>query len=249
VPVRHRVPAAGVKGMTAPYPAQCQPAAAPQAVFADGCDGIFGTRGCKTAPWPQKRAQEPLVRANQSEDDSPHFAFTLRQCLSRLCRSWLFCATAASGLLITTRSTGGKSARCARKDSRMMRFKRFRCTAEPAALREIAIPSRACSPSVCRASTVNRESEDRMLRRNTREKSDGRSRRQRRGNVWAEIMLQIAGCNVVGGSRAESRAALGTAAAQNLASSLGGHAGAESVGALAAQVAGLKCAFHVAYLT
>lgn len=39
-------------------------------------------------------------------------------------------------------------------------------------------------------------------------------------------------------------AAFGTATGQNLAAILGGHAGTETVGALALQHAGLKCAFH-----
>jgi len=62
-------------------------------------------------------------------------------------------------------------------------------------------------------------------------------------------MLPITGCAVVRSLRAKPRAALGAAAAQDLAAGLGGHTGAESMGALAAQIAGLKCAFHVAYLT
>ncbi len=43
---------------------------------------------------------------------------------------------------------------------------------------------------------------------------------------------------------AEEFAAFGAATVDNLAAVLGGHAGAETVGALAFENAGLKCSFH-----
>jgi hypothetical protein len=114
----------------------------------------------------------------------------LRQCPSRLKRRRRLSASRAPARLITTKSTPGSPTRAIRNDSRITRFIRFRSTALPEALRDIAIPSLASPVVLALANTVKKESAERLLSRKTRENSVGLVRRLRRGKVWDRSLLR-----------------------------------------------------------
>jgi hypothetical protein len=102
---------------------------------------VLGTAGIIAAIASQKRAEKPTVNIYQKQHQATHFLLTFCQCLSRLCLSLLLSAAAAAPLAITTKSIAGKVLPTRRNDSLTVLFRRFLCTALPAAFMEIAIPS------------------------------------------------------------------------------------------------------------
>jgi hypothetical protein len=122
----------------------------------------------------------------------------------------------------------------------MSRLRRLRPTARGVHLREIARPSRGPVPGVSdscrRASTVKAASLERSARSKTHRNSAGLRRRRSRGKARGSAEPKPLG--------AETLATLGAAGIEHLPASVGLHASAETVRALALQNAGLEGSLH-----
>ena len=68
----HGVYATRVPGMAAAQSSQGEPAAVKDTETIDGLEGVMRARGMETAPGTQKRAQGPLVEADQGCDEGAH---------------------------------------------------------------------------------------------------------------------------------------------------------------------------------
>lgn len=154
---------------------------------------------------------------------------------------------AAPGRAMATISMAGRAAWCWRKDSLTRRLIRLRCTADLETFFETASPSRADGPSLRDTMMVKQSSPRRRPVLNTRLNSAGDNRRFARVKDCERAAVAGSFLTAVLPDRAsdgESGAALGASARQHLAAALGCHAGAETMVALAAQVARLIGAFH-----
>ena len=94
-------------------------------------------------------------------------------------------ARSARGRAVNTRSTGGSD--CCRNASRIVRLMRLRCTADAAALREIARPKRAVPVSPWRQAAVSHWHRMRRPPLNTRLNSGGFRNLRRGGNAAGAI--------------------------------------------------------------
>lgn len=128
-------------------------------------------------------------------------------------------------------STAGRSA--CRNQARTTRLRRLRPTARLSTFLEMAKPRRGWPCGLRAAITPNRRSPQRWPAWNTRWKSAGLSRRWERRKRPTSGLLA-----------GEALAALGAAVLDDLATTDRGHAGAEAVGALAAQAVRLKSVLH-----
>lgn len=158
-----------------------------------------------------------------------------------------FSQAAAPGRAMTTKSRAGMSAACLRKDSLTTRLIRLRCTADRDTFRETARPIRGEALVPGAAMIVKQASLRRRPVFNTREKSAGDSRRRVAGRPCGARGAACPRSPVVPADRAsdsESSAPLGAPTGQHKAAILRGHAGAESVGPLASQIARLIRALH-----
>lgn len=168
--------------MTASDTPRGQPGAARRAMPFDSFDCIPGASWVKTALTPDIGAQQDAIELDQADQDSAHFFASRFQCFSRLCRRSAASAATASRLTMATMSIAGSSCWVRRKCSRMIRRSRFLITADPATLRDTAMPRRGPSRSVPTASRVKKRSDERNPSRKTRVKASDFSRRRWRGN-------------------------------------------------------------------
>lgn len=143
VGVRHKVYAAGMQRVAFADAAHAEPAAAQSAMVCHRIKCVMGTRWIEATSRRHHGADSGLIKPDNGQDDAAHARVTCAQCLLRLFNSMSPPCFAAPGLAMTTQSTPGKFSGVFLKLSRTILFSRFRGTASPAALREIAIPRRA----------------------------------------------------------------------------------------------------------
>src|SRR5437016_3821819 len=139
---RHRIETARMPRVATAETFHRQPAAVQHAESLDRLQRVIRAGRVEAARRTEKRADDPLVEANQECDDGAHCSVTFFHSAARLARSSEPGAARACGRALTTRSRAGISCWCRRKDSRTMRRMRLRSTAPPAARTATASPKR-----------------------------------------------------------------------------------------------------------
>src|SRR5436853_5467651 len=115
---RHRIQTARMPRVAPAETLHRRPAAAQHAESLDRLQRVIRAGGVEATPRTQKRADGPLVEANQDFGDDAHCSATFFHSAARLARSSEPGAARAFGRALTTRSRAGISFWCRRKDSR-----------------------------------------------------------------------------------------------------------------------------------
>src|SRR5579883_693743 len=187
----HRVEPARMPRMAARDTLYAEPAAAQHAESANGLQGILRARGLEPAARAEKRAEGPLIAADQADREEAHRSITIFHSSKRLSCSAAPVAPRALGRALTTRSTGGRVCWCSRNDSRMIRRMRLRSTALPAVRTATAMPSRAPCLSLLLAVTAKNPLPKRRPRAYAASNSDLRRRRLCAGKVSRCIVYAL----------------------------------------------------------
>src|ERR1700739_3638832 len=153
----HRVVAAFVPGVAARQAGGRKTSAAQHAEARHRLERVLRARGIEAAGGAAPRGHRELVAADRAGDEAPHrgvVSASLRHSAARLsCRARAG-TSRARGRTLTTRSHEGSERWCSRNDSRMMRRRRLRATAPPAARTATASPRRGAPKSLAVAITV-----------------------------------------------------------------------------------------------
>lgn len=225
--------------MAAHDAAKRKPGAAQRPVALHRLQCISRTSGVEAAAWRHQRAQYALVYPNQEDKQVLHFACTRSQRLPRCALSSLLCDFTVEEISVMTQSTRGNCRRWARKCSRSWRLIRFRSTACGACRLEIAVPNRG-SPETGMKTARNGPERTRKPCAKVCLNSAGRRMRLDRLKLSRRVTRALPAQNL----RNQAMAAFCTAPRQDVATTPSRHARPEAVGALAAQIVGLKGAFH-----
>src|SRR5215469_5127416 len=142
---RHRVVTAFVPGVAARQAGGRKISAAQHAEARHRLERVLRARGIEAAVGAEQRAHHELVAADRAGDEAPHrgaLSASLPHSTARLSCRVRAGTSRALGRTLTTRSHAGSERWCRRNDSRMMRRRRLRATAPPAARTATARPRR-----------------------------------------------------------------------------------------------------------